>query len=88
VAGGVADGVIVAFEEDRPMAGEQEFAYIDRGASCVAPGRRLTIYRDTSREGRTAIGELLVLRAGERTSTALITTSLREVEVGDLLRAR
>ena len=88
VAAGIADGVIVAFDEDRLIAGEQEFAYIDRGASCVVPGKRLTIYRETAREGRTAIGELLVLRAGGQTSTALITTSLQEVGVGDLLRAR
>jgi len=79
----------VAFDEDRPVVGEQEFAYIDRGtASCIAPGQRFTIYREVIPDGRMVIGELQVLRAGEYTATALITTSIQEIEVGSLLRAR
>jgi len=86
---GPADAVIVAFDEDRPVVGEQEFAYIDRGtASCIAPGQRFTIYREVIPEGRMVIGELQVLRAGEHTATALVTTSVQEIEVGSLLRAR
>jgi len=86
---GDADGMIVAFDEDRLTGVEQEFAYIDQGtASGITPGRRLTIYREIAPEGRVAVGELQVLRTAERTSTALITNSVRELKVGDLLRAR
>ena len=81
--------MIVAFNEDRLAVGEQDLAYIDRGtAAGVAPGSRFTIYREIAPEGRVPVGELQVLRAGEHTSTALITTSIQEVQVGYLLRAR
>jgi hypothetical protein len=86
---GCCDGVIVAFDEDRLAVGEQELAYFDRGiASGVIPGRRFLIYRESATQGPITVGELQVLRAGESTATALITTSVQEVQVGDLLRAR
>jgi hypothetical protein len=86
---GPGDGVIVAFDEDHVLGIEQEFAYFDRGtASGVTPGRRFTIYREAGRRGLVHVGELQVLRAGESTATALITTSMQEVQGGDLLRAR
>jgi hypothetical protein len=86
---GSCDGVIVAFDEDRLAAGEQELAYFDRGiASGVTPGRRFLIYRESATQGPVTVGELQVLRSGESTATALITTSVQEVQVGDLLRAR
>lgn len=89
VSAGPADGVIVAFDEDRIMVGEQELVYLDRGTlACAVPGKRYLIYRESDRECRTAVGELQVLRAREQTATALVTTSLGEVLVGDLLRAR
>lgn len=89
VSAGGRDGVIVAFNEDRRAAGEQELAYIDRGTgSGVAPGHRFTIYREVAPEGRVPVGELQVLRAGVHTSTAFITTSFREIQVGNLLRTR
>jgi hypothetical protein len=85
---GCSDGVIVAFDEGQPIAVEQEFAYFDRGtASGVTPGRRFAIYRARG-PALVHVGELQVLRAGESTATALITTSIEEVQVGDLLRAR
>ena len=89
VAAGACDGVVVAFNEDRLSVGEQELVYIDRGSSSgVAPGRRFTIYREIAPEGRIMVGELQVLRAGLHTATAVITTSVQEVQVGYLLRAR
>jgi hypothetical protein len=89
VSAGPADGVIVAFDEDRLAVGEQDLVYLDRGTSSSAlPGTRFMIYRETERECRTAVGELQVLRAREQTATALVTTSIGEVLVGDLLRAR
>jgi len=85
---GTSDGVIVAFNEDRITVGEQELAYIDRGtASGAAPGQRFTIYREIAPEGRVDVGELQILRVGEHTATALITTSVQEVQVGFMLRA-
>ena len=89
IPAGARDGVIVAFNDDRNVVGEQDIVYIDLGtAAGVTPGRRLTIYREIAPEGRIPVGELQVLRAGVHTSTALITTSFREVHVGYLLRAR
>jgi len=89
IPAGASDGVIVAFNEDRNAAGEQDLVYIDLGtAAGVTPGRRFTIYREINPEGRITVGELQVVRAGVKTSTALITTSIQEVQVGYLLRAR
>jgi LysM repeat protein len=89
IPAGACDGVIVAFNEDRLVLGEQDLAYIDRGtAAGVKPGQRFTIYREVAPESRIAVGELQVLRAGVTTSTALITTSVQELQVGYLLRAR
>lgn len=89
IPAGACDGVIVAFNEERDAVGEQELAYIDIGtAAGVTPGRRFTIYREFAPEGRIPVGELQVLRTGVQTSTALITTSFREVQVGNFLRAR
>ncbi len=89
IPAGAIDGVIVAFDDERLGQGELDIAYIDQGTSSgVAPGRRFTIYREIAPEGCVPVGELQVLRAGERTATALITTSFQEVEVGNLLRSR
>ena len=89
VPGGPADGVIVAFDEDRIMVGEQDLVYLDQGTlSSAVPGKRYLIYRESKRGCRTAIGELQVQRAREQTATALVTSSVVEVQVGDLLRAR
>jgi hypothetical protein len=89
IPAGGCDGVIVAFDEVWHTAGEQALVYIDIGtAAGVTPGRRFTIYQHIAPEGRVPVGELQVLRAGVQTSTAVITTSFREVHVGFLLRAR
>jgi hypothetical protein len=86
---GPADGVIVAFDEDRLAVAEHDLVYLDQGtSSSAAPGRRYLVYRETGRGCRTAVGEVQVLRAREGTSTALVTSSLGEMLVGDLLRAR
>jgi hypothetical protein len=86
---GPADGVIVAFDEDRLAVAEHDLVYLDQGTrSSAAPGRRYLVYRETGRGCRTAVGEIQVLRAREGTSTALVTSSLGAMLVGDLLRAR
>ena len=88
ISAGAGDGVIVAFNDERSTTGEHEFAYIDRGSeSGVAPGQRFTIYREIALEGRVTVGELQVLRAGKHTSAAVITNSVQEVQIGNLLRA-
>ncbi len=89
IPAGVGHAVIVAFNEDRQAVGEYDLAYIDRGTSTgVTPGQHFTIYREVAPEGRVTVGELQILRSGVHTSTALITTSIQEVQVGHLLRAR
>ena len=86
---GNADGVIVAFDEDHIAGGEGDIVYIDRGSSTgVTTGGRFDIYRRVAPEGRATVGELQVLRVGERASAALVTNSLEPLQVGDLLRAR
>lgn len=86
---GPADGVIVAFDEDRLAVAEHDLVYLDQGTCAgAAPGRRYLVYRETGRGCRTAVGEIQVLRAREETSTALVTSSLGAMLVGDLLRAR
>lgn len=86
---GCEDGMIVAFDEDRLLVGEQDLAFIDRGAATGAvPGQVYIIYRESYPGGPVAVGELQVLRTGERTAAALITTSVQEVLVGDLLRVK
>lgn len=89
IAAGASDAVVVAFDEDQEVGSERDLAYIDRGsAGGVAPGRRFLIYREIAQGGRVTVGELQVLRVGERTATALITSSVQEVRLGDLLRVR
>lgn len=86
---GCEDGMIVAFDEDRLLVGEQDLAFIDRGAASGAvPGQVYIIYRESYPEGPVVVGELQVLRTGERTAAVLITTSIQEVQVGDLLRVK
>lgn len=88
ILAGSEDGFVVSFDEDRLLAGERELAYIDRGtATGAAPGRVFIIYRD-SPFGPAAVGSLQVIRAGERTAAAVIINSLKELQVGDLLRAQ
>jgi LysM repeat protein len=86
---GPADGVIVAFDEDRLGVTEQDLVYLDQGAAAsVVPGERYVIYREGFGGCRTPVGEVQVLRVQGQTSTALVTASVGEVLVGDLLRAR
>lgn len=82
-----AAAMIVAFDDNRGAVGEMEIAYIDKGSSSgIAPGARYAIYRERAPEGKLMVGELQVLRVSERTATALVTTSIREVEIADLLQ--
>lgn len=89
LAAGPEDAVIVAFDEDRLAVSELDLAFLDKGSDgCVAPGQRFTIYREIAAGGRLVLGELQVLRVGRTSATALVTTSVQEVLVGDLLRIR
>ena len=89
VAPGAGEGMIVAFDEEKTTAGEREIAYIDLGSDAgVAAGARFVIYRPVRPVGQVMVGELQVLKVGRWSATALITTSLREVQVADLLRAK
>lgn len=89
VAPGEGEGMIIAFDEEKTTAGEREIAYIDRGSDAgVEAGARFVIYRPLRPVGQVMVGELQVLKVGRWSATALITTSLREVQVADLLRAK
>lgn len=87
VSAGVENAMVVAFDDDRLIGAENEMVYIDKGRTAgVAPGGRFIVYRELSPEGRLMIGEIQILRAEERTATALVTNSLREIQIADLLR--
>ncbi|HEY5999336.1 MAG TPA: LysM domain-containing protein [bacterium] len=89
VPAGPADGVVVAFDEDRLGVAEEDLVYLDQGtAASVGPGKRYVVYREGYGGCRAPIGEVQVLRVQEQSSTALVTASVGEVLVGDLLRAR
>ncbi len=89
-------GRITLFQNQRGTAAQGSIVYINVGRrSAVGPGDTFTIfvvkgqsglrrYRST-RYPRKNIGELLILNAQERSSTALITYSTREVYPGALI---
>ncbi len=91
-------GEIVAFEPYRQRVGDRDFVVLDQGTrNGVVPGRRLIIYR-AGRPVRDPlssnlmmvpddiVGELFVVKSGEKTSLALVTRSDRELIVGDSFR--
>ncbi len=91
-------GEIVAFEPYRLRVGDRDFVVLDQGTkSGVVPGRRLQVFRAgrpvrdplTSQEMMVPddiVGELFVVKSGEKTSLALVTRSERELIVGDSFR--
>ncbi len=91
-------GEIVAFEPYRQRVGDRDFVVLDQGTrSGVVPGRRLMVFR-AGRQVRDplssnmlmvpddVVGEVFVVKAGERTSLALVTRSERELVIGDSFR--
>lgn len=89
------EGYIVATQEDLKLIGEGQIVYIDKGtADGIIEGNVFTIYRPSKRlkEALTGeevespieiIGKLVVVKARENVSTALVTKSKKEITTGD-----
>jgi hypothetical protein len=82
------DATVVAAQEDIAVPGEGNIVFLDKGsADGVGPGNQFAVYRKVAAESYAFIGQLQVLRTEERTSTALITNSLQELQVEDQAQA-
>jgi hypothetical protein len=89
---------------ERGVASTSEIVYIDIGQdAAVNPGDLFIVYRDVQvpsnlyslpkevkklRSARRAVGELLVLKVGERAATALVTYSTDGLVLGDVVERR
>jgi hypothetical protein len=77
-------GQIVLLGGDRMAVAEGQIIHTDLGvASGVKPGTVLTLYREGGELPRAMIGQAVVLTVEPLTSTAKVTTSVRETSVGD-----
>lgn len=97
------NGIIVASQIDvMTMLGEQHVVFVDKGrADGVEEGNVFRVVRsgdpmgkapdallDDPRLPKEIVGDLLVIDVKESTSTALITRSLRELNIGDRVEMR
>ncbi len=81
------EGLIVATREPKYGHGEGDIVYLDRGANeGVKPGDMFVVYREVIGGNVNVIGQLQVLRVGTRTSTAMVTHSMEEIELHDLVQ--
>jgi len=99
---GVRGGRLGSLE--RGIAGEGSILYIDAGQTQgVKPGDIFIAFRDIDMDSRlyrlppeskklrgvrTAIGEIIVLKVGERASTALVTYATDGLSLGDVVERR
>jgi hypothetical protein len=98
---GVGDGVLKTTE--RGIASDGAIVYIDIGQDRAKSGDVFIAYRNAVLDGRlyklpddakklkgarTAIGELIVLKVGERGSTALVTYASDALTLGDVVERR
>ena len=97
-ADGPVDGYVVAALEHTEQLADSNVIYIDRGTSDgVATGNVMRVFRPTGttkdpmRKGKKLtlpmleLGTIIVIEAGENTSTALIVDSLRPIVWGDMV---
>ncbi|MCZ7583948.1 MAG: LysM peptidoglycan-binding domain-containing protein [Deltaproteobacteria bacterium] len=84
-------GYVAYFEPGRHFYGEHDMVFIDLGLKDgVEVGNSFSIWRKSKNESRLPgyfVGNLIVVRVEPTTSTALITNSLRELEVGDRIES-
>ena len=88
---------------DRGIAGEGSIVYVEIDDQMVKPGDLFIVYRDVQvdrrltnyppearklKTARAAIGELLVVKVGERAATALVTYATDGVTMGDAIERR
>lgn len=89
------EGYIVASQDDLKLLGEGQVVYIDKGTSDgIIEGNVFTIFRPgklireeiTGKEVESPveiIGKIVIVKARENVSTALITKSKKEISIGD-----
>jgi hypothetical protein len=98
---GVRGGHLGSLEHG--IAAESGVVYVDLGSQAVMPGDLLIVYRyedpgsslnnlprEVSRleSARTAIGELVVVKVGERAATAVVTYATDGLTMGDMVERR
>lgn len=84
-----SSGYIVATQERKRTLVEGDIVFIDSGREDgVVPGDQFSVYRDAGLEWPLEFGVLQVIRVGEKTSTALVVRSDREIAVSDMVQPR
>ncbi|MCB1152499.1 MAG: LysM peptidoglycan-binding domain-containing protein [Deltaproteobacteria bacterium] len=82
-------GYVVAFEKDRVLYAQNNVVFIDLGLKDgVEVGNSFSIWRPSKNERRLPdylVGNLIVTRVEASTSTAVVTNSYREMEIGDFI---
>jgi hypothetical protein len=82
-------GYIVATQEQKRTLVEGDIVFVDRGREDgVVTGDQFSVYEDWDREWPVEFGVLQVIRVGEKTSTALVVRSDREIAVSDTVQPR
>ncbi len=83
---------VVDVQDDATIAGEGQFVTIDAGTDDgVAPGNVFSVYRivyPSVPTPRDAVGEATIVSVRERTATAKVTYSAKEIMVGDQVELR
>jgi len=83
-----ATGYIVASQEDSILLVDGNIVFLDQGRDAgVEPGQQFVVYETLQPEGYHVIGIVQVLRTGGRTSTAVVTYSMRAMSVADTVQA-
>jgi len=78
------EAYIVAAQKSFRTLGEGDVVFVDQGRSQgVAQGDQFVVYRTLPSGDIHVIGQVQVLKVGERTSTALVINSIREINVAD-----
>jgi LysM domain len=84
-------GYIVENMESRTIISQHDICFIDLGIKQgVKRGQSFSIYRHSKNDRKLPpyfIGNVIVLKAGDTVSTVLITNSLREIAIGDMIRS-
>ncbi|OGP86655.1 MAG: hypothetical protein A2Y95_06685 [Deltaproteobacteria bacterium RBG_13_65_10] len=91
-------GIILSQRDERVEMGREDVVYLDIGAAQgVTVGSRFAVYRDGADVARkdgpdyklppAVVGEVVVIRAAEKNSTALLTRSSGPIRVGDRVAA-
>jgi len=83
-ASGGVRGYVVTIKDRLNAAGTGHIIHTDLGdSSGVRPGDFLTLYRDNGELPRMMIGQAMILTVEPGTSTAKVTSTVREIVVGD-----